>query len=186
MSSLIKYTRNRRRYLDFEPHLLQLSFFSPFLALRHFLSRPVDLHSFTTGIPTLSVALVPARQRPGPGWRAGWLWAASLALGWGGCSWWGECFSSRPPGNQPYAHMRPPAGSHLGWCQTSPEEGGKGADGVKENGKETCRGQRDKAVLQRDFTIKACRRRTFKLCTKKSRRSLCAQNVRDMLAILKR
>lgn len=83
----------------------------------HFLSYRVDLHSFATGIPALcvaSVALVPARRRPGLGWRAGWLWAASLAQGWGGCSWWGECFSSRPPGNRPYAHMHPPAGSHLG------------------------------------------------------------------------
>lgn len=84
--------------------------------------------------PEFDQHLLPARRRLGRGWRAGRPWAASLPVGLAGCSWWGECFSSRPPGNQPYAHMRPPAGSHLGWCQTSPEGRTNGSDSDKDNG----------------------------------------------------
>lgn len=74
---------------------------------------------------------LPVRQRWGLRWREEWLWTAWLLQGWGDLSCWDECFSSRPRGNQPCARMRPPAGSHLEWCQTSPEIHTEGADIVK-------------------------------------------------------
>lgn len=136
-------------------YYVETSFTAGFLLLS--LSIPLAL-PLSPPIPALSVAsaLVPARRKLGPGWRAGWLWAASLAVGWGGWSWWGECFSSRPPGNQPYAHMHPPAGSHRGWCRTFPEEGETGADRVEYEGEETCGGQVNKML--------DCKTKTFLIC----------------------
>ena len=131
---------------------------------RPFISFPASCHFLSTGIPPPTLvlcglhwprvcsALVPARRGPGPGWRAGRLRAASLAVGWEGCSWWGECFSSRPPGNRPYAHMHPPAGSHQGWCQTSPGKG-KGAVRVKTNEWKRHDEVNNKMMLWRDNRI---------------------------------